>query len=294
MGKMYKFSQYLREDRGYFPFYIGSVTLNKEDFHNHVHDFSEMVIITGGEGLHTTDFGVYPLRAGDVYLIHPPYSHGFRECRHLAMYNISYESSYTENLDLGGLPGYQALFKLEPLYRKQHNFTSLLHLNPEQRSSVVKECLILERELLKRKPGYRTVFEGKFRSLAGELCRYYEDNNRLRADRPEQDDREDLLKLGQALAVLEQRYTEDLSVEELAALSGYSVNHFSRLCNRVYGLPPRQYIVQQRLSLAARLLGETDLSITETADSCGYADPNYFSRLFKRKMGVTPREYRIR
>lgn len=284
MGRYYEFSQYAPVVGEGFPYHIGFTVLN-DSFDEHHHDFSEIVIITGGEGLHLTDQGRFPLRSGDVFVLHPGQYHGFLESRHLGMYNISFLWGSLDSRFLGELPGYQALFRLEPIYRKQHNFTSRLHLTPEQRERVGEECRLLEREIVAKRPGYPAIFEGRFKALVGFLCRYYEEN---RSEKPGEEDREDLLKLGGALAILEQRFTEDLTLEELARASGYSANHFVRLCKRVYGLTPRQYVIQQRLSLAARLLGETDLPVTEIALSCGFNDPNYFSRLFKKRTGVSP------
>jgi AraC-like DNA-binding protein len=58
------------------------------------------------------------------------------------------------------------------------------------------------------------------------------------------------------------------------------------------GIPPHRYMQEAKLSLARRLLRESDLPITEIADVLGYDDPLYFSRLFRREVGLSPRDYR--
>ena len=48
------------------------------------------------------------------------------------------------------------------------------------------------------------------------------------------------------------------------------------------------------LAVAGRLLGTTELSVTEIARDCGFNYASYFSKIFLRNFGTSPREYRIR
>ena len=52
------------------------------------------------------------------------------------------------------------------------------------------------------------------------------------------------------------------------------------------------YMVQERMHAAARLLKETPLPIQEIAHRVGYGDVAYFGRLFRKKFGTTPRDSR--
>jgi AraC-like DNA-binding protein len=55
---------------------------------------------------------------------------------------------------------------------------------------------------------------------------------------------------------------------------------------------PLEYIQQERIELAKRVMANTSLSITEVCYETGFNNLNYFIRLFKRKEGVTPNVYR--
>ena len=81
-------------------------------------------------------------------------------------------------------------------------------------------------------------------------------------------------------------------LDELARCSHMSSGHFSRMFKAVTGKTVKQYINELRLSKAAGLLKNTDMTVTETAIYCGFSDSNYFSRLFKRTYDKTPCEYR--
>lgn len=205
------------------------------------------------------------------------------------MVNLGYREDYFSGSSLTHLPGFHTLFVLEPLNRNRHSPAMGIHLSPGQRVIVEKSCKQLEDEYQNKRNGYQIACEGLFMLLAVQLCRFCEDTATAFTS---QQDQHPLFSLGKALAMMEQRYTDDISVNELAVQSGYSVNHFTRLCRKLYGLPPRQYILNQRLSLAATLLSTADHSITAVAALCGFDDPNYFCRLFKNKMAVSPSVFR--
>ena len=265
---------------------FGSAYLDRSSFSRHSHDYSELILIRGGEGIHETESGDYPVRAGDVYVIHKGESHGFRNCRNLNMVNIGFPEEVLQQKQLFPLTGFHALFFLEPLYRKQHHFTSRLHLAPHEMEKIRESLDQMGRETEKKRPGFQLLFTSLFQIMVIRLCRYYE--------KREPEKSADLMKVSRSLAVLEQNYRENISICDLAQQSGYSLNHFSRLCEKVYGLPPLQYIIQLRLARAVELLENSNLTIGEVAGECGYDDSNYFCRIFRKKMGCSPREYRCR
>ena len=88
------------------------------------------------------------------------------------------------------------------------------------------------------------------------------------------------------------RYTEPLSVTELALTAGYSTVHFINTFRRRYGLTPGAQITRLRLARARELLESTALTIREIAFAVGYSDEFYFSRRFHHHYGLSPRGFR--
>ena len=84
-----------------------------------------------------------------------------------------------------------------------------------------------------------------------------------------------------------------LTPRDLAKATGLSLDYFSRVFHRSYRIPPRQWLVQQRLSYAVVLLQETPLRIGEIAQRLGYANPHLFTRQFSAFFGRSPRSYRV-
>ena len=62
---------------------------------------------------------------------------------------------------------------------------------------------------------------------------------------------------------------------------------------RLYtGLPPREYILRQKIKCAKRLLKEESLSITQISYQLGFSSSQYFSTVFKRFTTLSPIDYR--
>ncbi len=95
-------------------------------------------------------------------------------------------------------------------------------------------------------------------------------------------------RLRHALDYVQEYYTQDLSVAELAAVSQVSPSHFAHLFRTMMGMAPHEYLIACRVEHAKRLLLTKDVSLHEVAYSCGFADQSHLTRHFRRMVGVTP------
>lgn len=87
-------------------------------------------------------------------------------------------------------------------------------------------------------------------------------------------------------------FRDSITVKQLADSSQLSVSRFSALFKQTFGLFPLQYILYYRIKRACELLKNTEYSITQIAELCGFDDPLYFSRVFKKEMNMCPSQYR--
>ena len=85
--------------------------------------------------------------------------------------------------------------------------------------------------------------------------------------------------------------TDNLSLESVAKVAGFSPIHFHNTLKSATGMTLRDFVEEQRIKRAANLLVSTDKTLTEIAYECGFSSQSYFSFAFKRKMKMTPREY---
>ena len=99
-------------------------------------------------------------------------------------------------------------------------------------------------------------------------------------------------KLKQVLDYIEAHLAEDISLENLATLVGISSCYFSRPFKQSMQISPHQYVIRQRVELAARSLRQPGLGIADIALLCGFSHQSHLNRHFKRIVGVSPNAFR--
>ena len=78
----------------------------------------------------------------------------------------------------------------------------------------------------------------------------------------------------------------------IAAACGLSSGHFARAFRQSTGLAPHAWLVKARVDRAMALLRLPEMSLSEIALACGFADQSHFSRVFRRQTGQSPRDWR--
>jgi AraC-like DNA-binding protein/mannose-6-phosphate isomerase-like protein (cupin superfamily) len=252
----------------------------------HAHEFAEIVIIYAGHGAHVTGNESYPLNTGDAFVIGGSRYHDYHSMERLCLVNILYqpEKLNLRTYDLRALPGYHALFTLEPAWRRRHQFNSRLHLTSQELQTVMTLVDKLEAELHTRATGFKFMATAEFMQIIGYLSRCF-----AKAKDP---DSRALLRIGAAISHLEINYQEPINLDALAQIAHMSKRNFIRSFQAAMQVSPIAYLVQLRLTRGAELLRRTELSVTEIAFKVGFDDSNYFSRQFHKVLGRTPSQYR--
>ncbi|SMP43942.1 AraC family transcriptional regulator, L-rhamnose operon transcriptional activator RhaR [Neorhodopirellula lusitana] len=260
----------------------------QEPFGLHSHEFSEIVIITGGKGVHITGEDTYELTAGDTFVIGGDRPHDYLNMDCLRLINVLYDASELPMSfsDLLSLPGYHTLFTLEPAWRKRHMFSSRLQLSPAELADAIRLVDQLGKELDERGPGFGVMATTTLLQLATFLSRCYS-----RSRNPQS---KSLLRIAEAIAHIESHHTDPITLDELIEISGMSRRSFIRTFELAMGIPPIKYLIRRRIQHACQLLQQTDQSITSIAMAVGFSDSNYFSRQFRLLNDASPREYRNR
>lgn len=95
-----------------------------------------------------------------------------------------------------------------------------------------------------------------------------------------------------AIIYMETHLDENISVHEVAKISGYSYYHFTRIFQSVLGENIGNYIQKRRLSSASQKLLYSDRKIIDIAIESGFNSSESFSRAFKNVYQVSPSIYR--
>ena len=252
----------------------------------HTHDFSELVLVLGGTGIHFTQDGEYQVIPGDAYLINGSLAHGYRNLDDLVLINIIFrpEPLGIPSEDLNRIPGYHALFTIEPYYRSRDRFQSRLRLGSRDLAKAASLAESLEQELSGRKAGYQFMAKNYFLQLIGFLSRCY-------SGRDGEVSRQ-RYRLGKVISFMEHNTDRSIRIAELTGITGDSESTLLRDFKRITSCTPMEYHLKIRIARACRLLRTSEDSITRIAFETGFEDSNYFSRQFRKVMGVSPREYR--
>nr|WP_186381876.1 AraC family transcriptional regulator [Paenibacillus terrae] len=267
-----------------FTFRIQKCPLTHEYF-VHSHDFSELVVILQGSAVHIIEGREYPVTAGQVFLIHSGVSHGYKNVGGIEYINVMFQPEQLLQLsELRLLPGFQALFYIEPFYRKEMNFKGMLTLNEAQLREATKllDLILTEYEL--QPQGYRLMIRSYFTALVGLLSRYYqigsgaEDNKALR--------------IGEAVTYIEEHFLQPITLQAMADKAYLSTRQFQRVFTRNYHTTPMDYVIRKRLDYSCTLLRHPNLSISQVALESGFRDQNYYARQFRKVYNCTPSEYR--
>jgi AraC family transcriptional regulator len=98
--------------------------------------------------------------------------------------------------------------------------------------------------------------------------------------------------LRRARNLMQDRFSDNLALDEIAAAVGVHPAHLARTFRRCYGVTAGEYQRRLRIEYASRQLSETETSILEIALAAGFADQAHFSRTFKNHIGLTPARFR--
>jgi transcriptional regulator GlxA family with amidase domain len=202
------------------------------------------------------------------------------------MINIMYDPQKLSLPESGlrSMPGYCAIFLLEPNARVQHRFRSHLHLKRMELAHVERIAQEMEEEKKENRTGKEVVLLSRLMDLFVYLSRLYVNSTDTHAG--------ELLRVGKAISALEQDYTRQWTLPELIKITHMSRSTLLRVFRKATGNTPIDYLIRLRVQRAMELIRKTEGSITHIAMETGFNDSNYFARQFRKIVGVSPSTYR--
>lgn len=99
-------------------------------------------------------------------------------------------------------------------------------------------------------------------------------------------------RIKRMLRYVQQNYTDEISVADIAASASISQSECLRCFKSTIGIPPIQYVKRFRVQKAAELLSSTGQKIGDIGAQVGFLDTSYFTRSFREVKGMSPGEYR--
>ncbi len=253
----------------------------------HTHStFDEITIVLSGSCLHVIDNERYPLMRGDIFVIKGEEAHGLKKLSNFKLIDIVYKRDFFKNVinELIDIPGFQALFVYEPMFRKMNNFKAKLYLNSNQLNELMPIIKLMKKIQLDKMPGYKIATEYVFKLVVISLCSYYSETDIPRS--------KELLRISEVINFMEKSFAEKITLNDLADKINLTVPTFRRAFKRVTGCSPIDYLIRLRVEGAAKMMSENNkIKVIDAAMNSGFDNSSYFTRKFKQVMEITPAEY---
>lgn len=228
------------------------------NFPLHLHQCFEFVTVLSGEMQLTVDDKEYLLKSGEALLIFPNQMHSFK-------------SKKSKHFLMIFSPGLVQAFNM-----------SIITKTPKSNKYIPDTHLV---ELAKGLSSTSDISEKK--GILYLLCSEF---NKSAEYMPS--DIKDQKPLFKMFLYVENNFSEDLKLLDLAKSIGYDYSYLSRLFKKMVGMSFNTYLNHYRLSNACYLMENTDNSILCCAMKSGYSSLRNFNRNFKMHFGITPKQYK--
>lgn len=257
---------------------------NSQNLSYDSHWHTAMEVIIPVENYYDVSVGSddYHLLPQEILIIPPGEIHSLRSpdtgLRYIYLIDISFLSK------IKGFSSIQALLS-QPVYINHESYGKM-HRN------ILNEFLEIEAEYYGDKEYCEMTVYSILLKVFTDLGYNRTYNSQLFSNVRVYKKKEYIQKLNIVMDFIDTNYTEELNLEAMASMVGFSKYHFSRLFTEYTGHTFCDYINHRRIKSAEILLSNSELSITEIAMQSGFSSIATFNRLFKSFKGCSPSEYR--
>ena len=263
----------------------------EKDFETGMHEqeFYEINVITKGSGVHYIDTSRVDATVGDVFIVPPHTSHGYKggvgfDVFHLLL-SDSFMNKYMADMQL--YPSFYSLFGAEPMMRGKTDNSLYLKLSPDE----FKEVMNILWEIERFKNFGDTVddlIRSNFAMIAiGMMCNAYTHGSMKLSDVTSNDQ-----AIMKSISYIHERYFEKITIDDLTHIAHISRSAYIKKFKEICKMTPLAYITKTRNESAATMLLNTTLSISEIAYKTGFYDASHFAKSFERYHKMSPIEFR--
>lgn len=164
--------------------------------------------------------------------------------------------------------------------------------SPEIYQPVHDQMLEIRDEYLAGKPYMEASIYSRFLDILVRVGRNYTENAQRSIDATASKQKEYFDKITSVCNYIGEHFAEDLTLEDAAAMAGFSKYHFTRLFRQVTNVSFYKFLSQKRIAHAKELLISGNYSIMEVAYLSGFSSHGSFTRMFRQVTGQAPNEFR--
>lgn len=253
---------------------------------NHFHNLMEIGICRWGTGEIILDKKRYPYKKGDVTVVPKNFPH--------ATVNKRGEKSFWEYIYIRPSVFLEKIYKGE--VRKRKKVTEELEYRPFIKGQIevpglAAEINLIMDQLRMQEYEYRSCVKGLLFALIMEIVKInHLDNEKPKFGQKSSPQKEEII--GKALEFIEENYTKDLRISDIAQASFVSETYLRRLFLECCAMSPMQYVKLVRIDAACKMIKNTDANINEIAYKAGFSNMATFINNFKLIVGYTPKQWK--
>ncbi len=269
----------------------------KEGFNTgfHVQYFYEIVFIIRGEGYHFIGNETVRALPGDTFVVPPGVRHAFRGGEDFDVWHFHFSPYFFDKFltVFKNLPSFFSLFEAHPVsggkLRISPDFKyRYIPFDEEMFGEVKAELRDLTEYTQSHIPYTPFIAECKAAAVIYLLCQEY---SKLEGKMKGMEDDDFFMK---SITHLKEKFNVSHSLEELSSMARMSKTTYAKKFRETMGMSPRQFIIEERIKNAKRLLRDTEKTVSQIADSVGFYDVSHFVKAFQAKTGSTPKEYKAK
>lgn len=262
----------------------------------HAHEATQINFVISGSARHFIRDNDYTIARGDIFVIPPMVPHQLYALddgeNEIIEFEFMPEFISTSLDSLSMAKSFLDFAYIEPMLVEENLVKSRLNLSGNALTMVEKLLEEMLAEDRTRSTGFDLVIKSNLLKLLVLVGREYSlspvsvSTNKL-VNRYHS-------TIHGAMDYIEMNYTQDLTLESVAARFGLSASFFSYVFKNVASKRFSDYIRDLRIARACQLLSSTDDKVIEICYQSGFNNLNHFNRVFKQLMLVSPTAYRNR
>ena len=254
---------------------------NPDSYAPHFHSAIEVCVPLLGGCEVTVSGKVYHVQAGEVLFVPSDATHALRMAAGSERYLIIFEHNAAFTM--------KEFAALRPMMRQPIYLTAECEATPIVRKTLMQLVDAYEAYTPLRNLRCYALLMDVFATL-GELYLPNVANSAEMNDIHRRLSGEDAFN--RALDYLNKNYAENITLDVLADYAGFSRYTLSRMFSRHTGATFIQYLNARRVDMAAEMLSQSDLPVTQVALRVGFGSIATFNRVFRTQKGCTPSQYR--
>ncbi|WMJ87255.1 AraC family transcriptional regulator [Anaerocolumna sp. MB42-C2] len=259
-----------------------SLAENTEAFPSHWHKETEIILPLEGNYLVHINGVPYHLGASGILFISPGELHEMPKPMEGSHMILQFNFSLINNLK--DFNFFSSIFQTIKLITKDND--------PDIHKEILYLMLEIREEYISGTDFKNAIMYSKLLQIYVLIARKYTKMSNHFPDITTNKHQEYMAKFTQIFSYINDHYTEDLTLESIAQMAGFSKFHFSRLFKQLTNMSINDYVNLKRITEAEVLLLNPNLSITEVSMQAGFNCLSTFNRAFKEAKKCTPTEFK--